>query len=264
MSKSAAVRAGAWMSLISIKLQAEEPGYSATMETLADFEHPLIRQTAERLTAGKTSARERLNSLFLFVRDEIEFGFPLDGDLVKASETIRRGFGQCNNKGMLFLALCRAAGFKARFHFSTISKEIQKGIFPGIVYWFIPKEISHGWVEVEIDGRWHRIDSYINDLPFHRAAVRELERRGWKTGFSVSGADGEPSADLELDDAHHAQMGAVTGDHGIWEKPAQYLAGPAYLNRPGPLRSWLFKLMLPLVNGRIRRLRAQGQIADAA
>ena len=234
------------------------------MEEFADFEHPVVRQTADRLTAGKTSARDKLNSIFLFVRDEIEFGFPPEGDLVKASESIERGYGQCNTKGILFLALCKAAGLNARLHFSTISKEIQKGIFTGIAYWLIPEQLSHGWVEVQIDGRWHRIDAYINDMPFHRAAVRELKRRGWKSGFSVSQAGGEPSADLVLDDAHFSQMGAVTGDHGTWEKPVQYLAGPAYLNRLGPLGRWLYHLVLPLVNGRIHRLRAQGKIADSA
>ena len=80
-------------------------------EALADFEHPLVRQTAARLTEGKASAHDKLNSIFLFVRDEIEFGFAPEGDLVKASETIEQGYGQCNNKGILFLALCKAVGF---------------------------------------------------------------------------------------------------------------------------------------------------------
>jgi transglutaminase-like putative cysteine protease len=205
-----------------------------------------------------------LNSIFLFVRDEVEFGFAPKGDLVKASETIEQCYGQCNNKGILFLALCKAAGFKARFHSSTVSKEIQKGIFTDLAYWLIPNEISHGWVEVEINGQWYSIDSYINDLPFHRVAMRELKRRGWKSGFSVSQADGKPSAELVLDDAHFSQMGAVTGDHGTWEQPVEYLASSAYLNRLGPFGSWLYRLALPLINGRIRRLRAQGQIAEAA
>lgn len=203
------------------------------MEIVADYDHPLIQETAKKLTAGKDNAREKLNSIFLFVRDDIKFGFAPEGDLIKASETIKRGYGQCNYKGILFLALCRAADIKARFHFSTISKEIQKGIFTGIAYWLLPNEISHLWVEVKIDGKWYQIDSYINDLAFHKAAVRELHKRGWKTGFSVSGVDGDPSAELALDESHYSQMGAVTGDHGIWEQAAQYFSGPMYLNRLG-------------------------------
>lgn len=73
------------------------------MQICADFDHPLVRQTVERLMAGKTGARDKLNSIFLFVRDEIEFGFPPEGDFAKASETIERGYGQCNTKGILFL-----------------------------------------------------------------------------------------------------------------------------------------------------------------
>jgi transglutaminase-like putative cysteine protease len=225
------------------------------MERLADFDHPLVQTTATKLTVGVSEPRDKLERIFLFVRDRILFGFPPEGDFVKASETIKRGYGQCNTKGILFLSLCKAAGIPARIHYSRISKNIQRGFFTGIIYWLMPDEISHSWLEVEIDGKWHPVDTYINDLRLHREAVRELQRRVWETGFSVSRADGEPSADLVLDEAHYSQMAAVIGDHGIWDEPAQYLNGSEYLNRVGPIRQWLYRLFLPMINRRVRRLR---------
>ena len=63
---------------------------------LADADDPLVRETAERLTIGRASVRAKLEAIFYYVRDEIRFGFPAAGDLVRASETIRLGYGQCN------------------------------------------------------------------------------------------------------------------------------------------------------------------------
>jgi transglutaminase-like putative cysteine protease len=65
-------------------------------QKLADYDSPLVRETAQRLTGTAITVRERLERLFYYVRDDIKFAFPQDGDLVKASATIRLGKGQCN------------------------------------------------------------------------------------------------------------------------------------------------------------------------
>ncbi len=228
------------------------------MEKLADFDHPLVAQNAKRLTSDARSPSEALERIFLFVRDDILFAFPPEGDFVKASQTIERGYGQCNTKGALFLALCKASGIPARIHFSKISKKIQHGFWTGLAYWLMPDQISHSWIEVKLNGRWHPVDTYINDLPLHRAAVQEVEKRGWETGFSVSRANGDPSADLVLDGAHYSQMAAVEGDDGVWDEPADFYAGPDYLNKVGPIKQWLYRMVLPMINGRVARLRKRG------
>ena len=225
------------------------------MEKLADFDHPLVEQTAARLVADAKTPRESLARIFNYVRDDIAFAFPPDGDFVKASDTIRSGYGQCNTKGTLFLALCKAAGIPARLHFSKITKEIQRGFFTGIPYALLPDQLSHSWIEVDLGGEWYAIDSYINDQKLHDMAVAELARRNWKTGFSVSLAKGAASADLVLDGAHFSQMAAVEGDDGVWGDPAQFYAQGDYRNKVGPIRQRLYRMFLPLINGRVARLR---------
>lgn len=226
---------------------------------LADADHPLTQATAKRLTVGARTDRDKLERLFLFVRDEIAFGFPLRGDLVPASETIQTGIGQCNTKATLLLALCRASGIPARIHFSLISKDIQRGFFSGVAYWLIPQNISHSWIEVEIDGIWRRIDSFINDMPLHKAAEQELARRGWKVGYSLALSNGHASADLNIDEEAFEQMAAVTDDHGVWDDPGDYYESPLYQNRPGLLRMLAYRLMIGSVNGKVERLR-RGQV----
>ena len=44
---------------------------------------------------------EKIQRIFKFVRDEIKFGFPLEGDWVSASKTLDIKIGQCNTKSTL-------------------------------------------------------------------------------------------------------------------------------------------------------------------
>lgn len=193
-----------------------------TIQKLADYEHPLVQGTAERLTNGEDSICGKIEKLFFYVRDDIKLGFRADGDLVKASDTIELGIGQCNNKTTLFLALCRAVKIPARIHFSLIKKEIQKGLFTGLAYKLMPSLLSHIWIEIEIDGKWRRLDSYINDENFYQAGKSELKKKGWNTGYSIAYSSGESSSAFNIDDEKFLQMDAVAEDQGVWDEPADY------------------------------------------
>jgi Transglutaminase-like superfamily len=232
-------------------------------DRLADAEHPLVRETAARLGEGCATPREKVERFVLFVRDEILFGFPPDFDWTPASETLRLGYGQCNTKGTLMLALCKAASIPARMHFAPIRKSIQRGLFTGPGYWLMPRRLSHGWLEVQIDGVWRRVDAYINDAAFCQAAARENQRRGWQEGFSVSGncTGAEPVFDLDAE--QFVQMGAIEGDHGVWSDPADYYRSDKYLTQ-GERVSWIRRRVVPRVNHKIERLRASVTTASEA
>jgi hypothetical protein len=224
-------------------------------QRLADYDNPLVREIAERLISDANTVREKLYRLFHYVRDDIKFGFPRDGDLVKASGTIRLGKGQCNTKGTLLLALCKAVGIPARIHFSSIKKEIQRGLFTGLGYKLIPPLLSHSWIEVDVDGKWRRIDSYINDEEYYLAAKSALKNKGWDTGYSVSCPGGECSCDFNIDEEVFVQMGAVVGDHGVWDDPVDYYATDRYQNRPNTMKLILYRLLIWRVNRRVDSLR---------
>lgn len=225
---------------------------------LADYDHPLVRETAKTLTNGETTVRGKIEKLFYYVRDKIKFGFPKDGDLVKASETIQSGVGQCNTKGTLFLALCKTLEIPARLHFSLIKKDIQRGLFTGIAYRLMPMLISHAWIEVEVDGIWHKLDSYINDEPFYYAAKTALRKCGWDTGFSVACSSGQSSAAFNLDRESFVQMDAVVQDQGVWDEPNDYYVSSFYKNRPNFFKLLLYWLLIGSINRKVEYLR-QGQ-----
>jgi len=223
---------------------------------LADFNHPLVKRTAEVLTGNETTIRGKLENLFYYVRDEIKFGFLPEVDYLPASEIIKRKVGACNNKGILLYALCKATDIPVRMHFSIIRKEIQRGLFKGLAYRIIPKALSHGWVEVLVENRWRNIDSYINDHTYYLAAKKELKDRNWDTGFSVACSTGESSSDFNIDEEKFVQMDAVIEDHGVYEDPADYLYSDRYANKVNPVKYFMIKnVIFPRVNKRVGKLR---------
>ena len=224
-------------------------------EILADYDHPIVKALSEHLTSGLSTEREKLEKLFYYVRDEIKFAFPTKGDLIKASEIIQQGQGQCNNKTTLMLALCKVIGIPAKSHFSLIEKDIQKGLFTGFAFKAMPSQISHSWIEVYIEGKWRRLDSYINDIDFYNAGKSQLRKNGWDVGYSISCSNGESSAAFNIDEENFVQMGAVTEDHGTWSDPGAYFASDLYRNRPNVLKLLLYRLKIRSINKKVKLMR---------
>jgi transglutaminase-like putative cysteine protease len=184
-------------------------------QKLSDSDHPSIQAVANEISAGKTTVLEKVESAFVFVRDKVKFGFPPKWDDVKASETIRYGLGYCNTKATLFRALCRAINVPARIHTSLIDIKIMRGIFPSMAFPFLPSVGDHSWLEIEIEGVWKPVDSYINDKPFYQKALQKLETSGNVTGCSISHAKGSSSCEFNFGETGFVHMGAVVEDHGV-------------------------------------------------
>lgn len=153
---------------------------------LSDHNHPLVQATASQLTSLLPNQIDKLEAFFHFVRDEIPFGFTPKWDDVSASETLEYQVGYCNTKAALFHVLCKTADIPSRIHSGLIDIYIMKGVFPAFAFPFLPKSGGHSWSEVNIDGLWKPIDSYINDKPFYENAIKLLHESGQVTAFSVS------------------------------------------------------------------------------
>jgi len=222
---------------------------------LSDAHHPSIQEKAASLTAARESTVDKLESIFHFVRDEIKFGFTPKWDVVRASEVLRYGIGYCNTKATLFVALCRAAGISARPHCGMISIDIMRGVFPSIAFLFLPNAGSHTWTEVQIEGEWKPIDSYINDKAFYGAALGKLRVSGKPLGYSVSFIDGKSSCEFNFGEKGFVHMGAVLEDHGAWEDLSQYLASDKYVSMDS-LQLIFYPMIAKLSNRNIKRIRS--------
>lgn len=222
---------------------------------ISDYESPIVKGIINKITNDNMNTKEKLEVIFYYVRDNIKFGFLPKIDNYTASEIIEIGIGQCNNKSGVFLALCKAANIESRIHFSGITKNIQRGLFKGIAYRFMPVEISHSWVEVKIDNKWISIDSFINDIGFYEAGKRELNERNWSTGFSVSCESGESSAELDMSGERFVQMDAVTEDFKNYEDPSFFYSTSMYNNNPNLIKRLVYLLSLPGINRRVKKIR---------
>ena len=225
------------------------------LNNLADYNNPIVKDKAFILIKDRKTIEDKIAGIFYYVRDDIKFQFPKEGDFVKASQTIKYGYGQCNNKTILYLALCKAIGIKARIHFSLIDKKIQRGLIRGLLYWIMPPKISHSWLEVKVNNNWFKIDSYINDIEYYNVAKKKLRSRGWDTGYSIASSKNESSIELDFNNEQFVQMDAVTDDQGVYDEPMDYYKTPKYQNRPNALKLFIYKISIEGVNNRVKKMR---------
>jgi hypothetical protein len=209
---------------------------------------------AHELTADKNTDLEKLRSIFTFVRDGINFGFPTKWDSVKASETLHLKMGYCNTKATLFLALCQASNIKAKIHTGLIDLQIMRGIFPSFAFPFLPSAGGHSWIDVYISNEWKSLDSYINDKRFFDGAMKKLLNSGETTAFSISLATGKSSCEFNFGDLGYVHMGAVLEDHGTWEDFAAYMASTKYVHM-NKMQLMAYPLMAKISNRTIEKIR---------
>ena len=185
---------------------------------IANYDHPSI-QTLISERAWKTlKAFDRVGSAYSFVKDEMAFGYNRSDDL-PASDVLRDGYGQCNTKGNVLVALLRALDVPARFHGFTIDKALQKGAIPAWLFPLAPARILHSWVEIQWEGNWLPLEGFILDGAYLRALQ---ERFPQATSFCGYGA---ATPDLQNPEVEwrgkptYIQNDGIAEDFGVFDHP---------------------------------------------
>lgn len=129
---------------------------------LLDFGSQSIQDLISSRGWDKLPSYDKIGATYDYVRNEIAFGYN-STDALPASEILRQGYGQCNTKTTLLMALLRGLDVPCRFHGFTIDKGLQRGVVPELVYGIAPKNIIHSWVEVELEGTWVNLEEFILD-----------------------------------------------------------------------------------------------------
>ncbi|MCK5746694.1 MAG: transglutaminase family protein [Oricola sp.] len=229
---------------------------------LLDFEHPAIAGLIDDRGWRDLSSRERIGAAYDSVRNEISFGYNRADDL-QASEVLIDGYGQCNTKGTLLMALLRGLGIRCRLHGFTIHKGLQRGIVPELVYPIAPREILHSWVEVEIDGNWINLEGFILDDRF----LGVLQQTFFETeslcgyGASTDCLSAPPVAWKGVDT--YIQKTGIVNDFGIFGAPDEFYA--EHGQNFGRVRSWLYTTVIRhWMNARVRAIRSGRLKARAA
>lgn len=190
---------------------------------MLDFFHKSIQGLIISRNWLNLNEFEKIKAIYNFVRDEIKFGYNVS-DKISASRVLKDGYGQCNTKGTLFMALLRGVGIPCRVHGFTIDKELQKGAMTGIVYKNAPKNVFHSWVEVCYQDKWYNLEAFILDKDYlMKLQNKFFDCNGPFCGYGVAVTDfRNPIIEWNANDTY-IQSEGINQDFGVYDNPDELL-----------------------------------------
>lgn len=223
---------------------------------MLDLSDPSIQSLIERRRWQSLDEFECIRSVYNFVRDEILFGYNVD-DNIPASKVLADGYGQCNTKGTLFMALLRGCGIPCRIHGFTIDKRLQKGAMTGLVYCLAPRNVFHSWVEVYLEGVWYELEAFILDKEYlERLQMANPECTGAFCGYGVAVRDlHNPVIDFDRNDTY-IQSEGINQDFGVYDSPDDLLK--EHHQDMSSLKAFVYRnIGRHLMNANVRRIRGR-------
>ncbi len=155
-----------------------DPGRWLGATALVDLEDPKLRLRVRALTQLCRNEREKALALYGFVKR-----LPLATRFRMRARTAREvydaGRGSASEKATLLVAMLRIAGIPARLRYVAISAELLRGAAGHL------REPDRPLLEIWLQGRWQRTDTYIFDAERMAAARQRLKRRGWEWGYGL-------------------------------------------------------------------------------
>lgn len=224
---------------------------------MLDFNHPQIQALIKQQQWRDLSPYDAIGAIYVYVRDEIFFGYNSD-DRLSASAVLNDGYGQCNTKGILLMALLRAVGIATRFHGFTIYNELQRGAIPNYLFAFAPQRIIHSWVEVYHQERWINLEGYILDKAYLSQIQRRFAKRNTDfSGFAIATKClTEPKVDWQGEDTY-IQSEGIADDFGVYSQPDDFYSH--YGSNLSGVKKLLFRYLLRhLMNSNVQSIRVNG------
>lgn len=221
---------------------------------LLNFEHPPISQLVEGRGWKTLPMHDRIGAVYDFVRNEIAFGYNRADDIF-ASEVLADGFGQCNTKGTLLMALLRAVGVRCRLHGFTIHKALQRDVVPELVYPTAPEEIIHSWVEVETEKGWANLEGFILDAQFLSVLQSTFSDTSSLCGYGA-GTDclDDPPVEWTGSDTYIQKTG-IAQDFGTFDTPDAFYR--EHQQSFGAVQGLLYRNVIRhWMNARVRSIRS--------
>lgn len=224
---------------------------------MLDFDSEAIQHLVSHRGWKDLTTYDAIGSIYNFVRDEVQFGYNAD-DSLAASRVLRDGYGQCNTKGTLLMALLRAVGIPTRFHGFTIYNTLQKGAIPDYVFVLAPDRIIHSWVEVRYESRWINLEGFIIDKPYLRQIQNSFAQQCEDfSGYGVATRClSEPGVDWNGQDTYIQREG-IADDFGVYTQPDEFYREYG-TNLTGPKRLLYRYLIRHLMNFNVNKIRRKG------
>lgn len=220
---------------------------------LLDYHDNAIQDLVQSQGWSGLPTFQKIEQIYNYVKDVIRFGYNVD-DATPATQVLYDGYGQCNTKTILVMALLRAVEIPCRFHGFTLDKQVQSGIL-GVLYRFSPTKIIHTWAEVYYDGQWFPLEGLILD----RVYLENIQRRfqdynGTFCGWGVGTTDLQNPAVEWQGSGTYIQKEGIVGDLGIYPTPDEFYASNR--QRLSPVKRFLYQsLGRRYMNWNVTRVR---------
>jgi hypothetical protein len=223
---------------------------------LLDFDNNQLIDLIKSKNWSNIGDKEKIKQIYEFIRDDLPFGYNHD-DAIPASQVLQIGYGQCNTKGILFMALLRAVKIPCRIHGFTVDKILKKGILKNIYFVFSPKEIVHSWVEVLYKDKWYNLEGFIIDKNY----IKKLQEMfpdcddGF-CGYGVAVKDfKKPPINWNENDTY-IQSDKIIQDFGVFNNPDEFFS--KHNQKLNPLKNVLYKYIIRhLMNKNIEKIKNQ-------
>lgn len=231
----------------STMTDADDPHPWLAETAQLDLNEPKLRITAQKLTQSVQTLAGRAAAIHGFVR-RLPFAACTDATDCTAGDVLRRRRGDCHTKGLLFVALCRAAGLPARLSFVDVRARFLNGILDEG-----PDVMPHAVGEVLLQGRWLRTDGYVVDPILFAQAKRLMRDTGADAGWGIV-ADAQGTWDAAGDGLQQFRGADVVRWHAPVHDPAEFYARTVQ-GTQGWTAHLKYLLGAHLVNRRVDALR---------
>lgn len=222
---------------------------------LLNFHHPLLQKLIADKKWRQLDDQAQILAIYNFVRDDIQFGFNTD-DAISASQILSDGYGQCNTKAILFMALLRAVDVPCRLHGFTIDKSLQEGVMTGELYKAMPNEIVHTWTELYFNHKWYNMEGLILDIPYLTGLQNKFNQaEGDFSGYAVATSDLQnPQVYWHGDNDTYIQKEGIVQDFGVFDDPDTFFSKHAQ-NLSEPQKQLFATSLRHEINQNIEQIR---------
>lgn len=185
---------------------------------------------------------DKIGEIYRFVQNEIVLGYNEFDDLT-ATQVLVDGYGQCNTKATLLMALLRAVGIP----------------LPKIMAKLAPPFIVHTWAEVYFGGKWLSLEGVITDKAYIAGLKRMFPaHKGAFADYAVAVKDfSNLQIDWEGKDTT-VQKEAVTEDYGVFDVPDDFF--PAHPQLYKGLKKFVYeKIGRKIMTKNVVKIRRLGE-----
>lgn len=145
-----------------------------------------IQNITKNIIDNTSTEKEKAVLIHNFVRDKIRFGFTRLLDFCSPEDTLRYGYGTAISKGILMMAMLKECEINSQMHFITVDKKLFDGVFPEPVTLFVPQHLTHGYLEINIDGKYCKVDSYTVEKSLFEKLRQKLSLEEKQVGYGIS------------------------------------------------------------------------------